>query len=49
MKAKRGNCKKNAIQKLIDEHQKGIVDNKYKLWALLNLELWHRGFIDEKI
>ena len=44
---KRGYFKKEVIQELIDDHQNGVCDNKYKLWALLNLELWHRVFIDD--
>jgi asparagine synthase (glutamine-hydrolysing) len=44
----RGYFKKEAVLKLIEDHQSGTADNKYKLWALLNLELWHKVFIDEK-
>jgi asparagine synthase (glutamine-hydrolysing) len=42
----RGYFKKDAIQQLLDEHIFGRVDHGYRLWILLNLELWHRIFID---
>jgi len=43
---RRGYFKREAIQQLLDEHISGRVDHGYRLWALLNLELWHRMFID---
>jgi len=42
----RGYFKKDAIQQLLDEHISGRMDHGYRLWILLNLELWHRIFID---
>jgi asparagine synthase (glutamine-hydrolysing) len=45
----RGYFKKDAIQQLLDEHISGRVDQGYKLWILLNLELWHRIFIDRDL
>jgi len=42
----RGYFKEGAIKKLIDEHTSGARDNKSKLWSLLNLELWHKTFMD---
>jgi asparagine synthase (glutamine-hydrolysing) len=42
----RGYFKKDAIQQLLDEHISGRVDHGYRLWILLNLELWHQMFID---
>jgi asparagine synthase (glutamine-hydrolysing) len=35
---------KNFLEKLIGEHQKGIRNNAYKLWALLILEEWFKIF-----
>ena len=32
----------NAIVRLVSEHQSGIFDHGYRLWALLVLELWMR-------
>ncbi|MEW6039947.1 MAG: asparagine synthase (glutamine-hydrolyzing) [Elusimicrobiota bacterium] len=37
----RGYFNKDAIEKLIQQHEEGRADNGYKLWALLVLELWH--------
>jgi len=34
------------IKKLLFRHQKGSNDYSYHIWALLNLELWHRMFMD---
>ena len=33
--------KKGYLENLINEHQAGR-DNRHKIWALLNLELWHK-------
>lgn len=43
----RGYFDKKYIQTLLDEHHKGRRDNSYQLWVLLNLELWHRQFVDK--
>lgn len=32
------------IQRLLDEHQQNQRDHQYKLWLLLNLELWYQMF-----
>ena len=32
--------------RLIDDHRSGRADNADKLWALLQLELWLRTYID---
>jgi len=45
----RGYFKEEALRNLIDEHARGAKDNKYKLWALLNLELWHNVFMKSEI
>ena len=34
------------VKKMLDEHISGKIDHGYRIWALLNLELWHRMFID---
>ena len=31
---------------LLDEHVSGKIDHNYRLWLLLNLELWHQLFLD---
>ena len=43
---KRGYFNENYIKQLLDEHCQGGCDHGHRLWALLNLELWHRMFID---
>jgi len=35
-----------SVQIALDEHEKNIKDNSYKLWMLLNFELWCRNFLD---
>jgi len=34
------------VKEMLGEHVSGKVDHGYRIWALLNLELWHRMFID---
>ncbi|MCK4648259.1 asparagine synthase (glutamine-hydrolyzing), partial [bacterium] len=36
--------KRKRIEELLAEHVSGKIDHGYRLWALLNLELWHRVF-----
>jgi len=45
---KRGHFKKDAIKRILDEHCNGRINNGAKIWDLLNLELWHRIFIDKE-
>ncbi len=40
-----GYFRPQAIKTLLDEHVNGRVDHNYRLWLLLNLELWHRMFV----
>jgi asparagine synthase (glutamine-hydrolysing) len=35
-----------AVERLVREHLSGKVDHNYRLWMLLNLEVWHRVHID---
>jgi asparagine synthase (glutamine-hydrolysing) len=46
---RRGYFKKDAITKLLNEHQMGRTDHGKRIWTLLILELWHRRFIDQDI
>ncbi|MBZ0293483.1 MAG: asparagine synthase (glutamine-hydrolyzing) [Anaerolineae bacterium] len=41
-----GYFQKAAMLNLLDEHVQGTVDHNYRLWLLLNMELWYRMFID---
>ena len=43
----RGYFRKEVVQRLLDEHVRGVRDWHYQLWNLLMLELWHRTFIDQ--
>jgi asparagine synthase (glutamine-hydrolysing) len=38
----RGYFRREAIEKLFDEHRAQHRDNSDRIWRLLNLELWHR-------
>ena len=41
----RGYFQPDAIRRLVEEHTRGAADHADRLWALLNLELWHREFM----
>jgi asparagine synthase (glutamine-hydrolysing) len=43
----RGYFREEAVRALIQQHIDGQFDHGYRLWALLNLELWHDRFIDQ--
>jgi asparagine synthase (glutamine-hydrolysing) len=36
-----------AVHRLFLDHRNGVVDNSDRIWRLLNLELWHRVFVDD--
>lgn len=42
----RGLFRPEILHRLMDEHRAGAVDNSNRIWRLVNLELWHRIFID---
>jgi hypothetical protein len=42
----RGIIEPAAIDTLLKEHAAGRADGGDRLWSLLNLELWHRTFVD---
>jgi asparagine synthase (glutamine-hydrolysing) len=35
-----------AVERLLDAHAAGRTDGGDRIWSLLNLELWHRTFVD---
>jgi asparagine synthase (glutamine-hydrolysing) len=37
-----GIFERNYVDRLIDEHVRGRIDHSYRLWLLINLEIWHR-------
>ena len=43
---KRGYFKREAIGRLLEDHVRARANNGARIWALVNLELWHRIFID---
>jgi asparagine synthase (glutamine-hydrolysing) len=45
----RGIFREQGIRTLIDHHLSGRADNSRKLWALLQLELWFRSYIDSHV
>jgi asparagine synthase (glutamine-hydrolysing) len=42
----RGLFKAESLRQLLAEHRASYCDHSDKLWRLLNLELWHRVFVD---
>jgi asparagine synthase (glutamine-hydrolysing) len=42
----RGIVDSRAVEKLLDDHRQGVRRGGDAIWALLNLELWYRTFID---
>jgi asparagine synthase (glutamine-hydrolysing) len=34
------------VEGLLNEHEAGFADHSSLLWALINVELWHRLFLD---
>jgi asparagine synthase (glutamine-hydrolysing) len=42
----RGLIEPRAVEQLLGDHTAGKVDGGDRIWSLLNLELWHRTFID---
>jgi asparagine synthase (glutamine-hydrolysing) len=42
----RGWFREQTVKRLLDDHKHGTRDNTNKIWALIQLELWLRTFID---
>ena len=36
------------VDRLLEEHQSGQADHNYRIWILLNLEFWHRMYIENR-
>jgi asparagine synthase (glutamine-hydrolysing) len=45
----RGYFRREALEKLVREHQSGERNWQYLIWNLLMLELWHQMFIDQTL
>ncbi len=39
---------KKEVQRLIEAHRTNRVDNHVRLWMLLNMEVWHQLYIQQK-
>jgi hypothetical protein len=35
-----GYFRRNAVERMLDEHVAGLADHSYRLWALLVLDIW---------
>jgi asparagine synthase (glutamine-hydrolysing) len=44
----RGIFDASAARAIVDEHQAGLRDHSERLWSLVNVEIWHRLFIDDE-
>ena len=44
---RRGIFRPEAVERLLTEHESGQSDRSNKIWALIQLELWLRTFIDQ--
>ncbi|MET0153052.1 MAG: asparagine synthase (glutamine-hydrolyzing) [Candidatus Binatia bacterium] len=44
--ARRGLLAGDALRRLVERHRRGVEDHGDRLWLLVNLEIWHRMFID---
>ena len=44
----RGLIDPQAVDRLLRHHAEGRTDGGDRIWSLLNLELWHRTFIDNE-
>ena len=42
----RGFFRRDALERLLAEHQSGLADHHHRIWMLVNLEVWHRLFIE---
>ncbi len=45
---RRGIFQPKAIERLIDEHTRGLHDHRYRLWALIMLELWYQTVLESR-
>jgi asparagine synthase (glutamine-hydrolysing) len=43
----RGLFREEGVRRLIEEHASGARDNAGRIWALLQLELWLRTYVDQ--
>jgi asparagine synthase (glutamine-hydrolysing) len=46
--ASRGLFQPNELARLAAEHRSGAADHGERLWLLVNLEIWHRVFLENE-
>jgi asparagine synthase (glutamine-hydrolysing) len=46
--AERGLFRQSELHRLVAEHQSGRVNHGERLWLLVNLEIWHRVFLENE-
>jgi asparagine synthase (glutamine-hydrolysing) len=44
--ARRGLLSASVLRRMVERHRSGVEDHGDRLWLLVNLEIWHRMFID---
>jgi asparagine synthase (glutamine-hydrolysing) len=44
--AARGYFDAAVVRRMIEDDRQGLVDNTYRIWALLTLEVWHQVFLE---
>ncbi|MDH3224179.1 MAG: asparagine synthase C-terminal domain-containing protein, partial [Gemmatimonadota bacterium] len=44
----RGFFRRDALVRLLEEHQSGQSDHHHRIWMLVNLEVWHRIFLENR-
>jgi asparagine synthase (glutamine-hydrolysing) len=47
--ARRGYFKPAVLKRIYDDHQGGIADHSFRIWALVMLEQWHRMYLDQSL
>jgi len=45
----RGYFRRREVERIIREHHAGVVDHANRIWALLQLELWHREVLEAPV
>jgi asparagine synthase (glutamine-hydrolysing) len=46
--AGRGFLQPKEVARLAEEHRSGAADHGERLWLLVNLEIWHRVFLERE-
>lgn len=44
----RGIFHEHYVRQILDEHLSGKVDHNYRIWILINLEIWHRLYLENQ-